>query len=335
MKHLKITHDLELSWLIDEGLGGLALRYGNELQLSTEVIAGLQNWANAYSAQWLSWRDTWQEAIATLDQPIILKGVSLCDWLYSEPAMRPVGDLDLLVPKPHRHQAIANLQALGFSPELAVDGDLVMTQQRLTARHPGRVPCHIDLHWASSNRSLLAKALPHNLLWEHRRESGHGLQPSMALLHAATHLMGHHKDHGQLKWLMDIHLLWETMDGNQRLVATELAARRQIAPIVSASLARCATVMGTRETELALHKLYRYADQPCKHYLRGNLTVHQDLAAQPGIQQKLRYLYQTTFPSPDYMKARGFPNGALGYLKRLISGVRKALLRNSPSGKRS
>ncbi|MFK7955100.1 MAG: nucleotidyltransferase family protein [Lysobacterales bacterium] len=335
MTRLKSTYAFELPWLIHEGLAGLALRYCSPLQLSQDVISGLQDWASAYSAQWLTWTGSWKKVLTQLDQPVVLKGVALCDWLYDEPALRPVGDLDILIPWPRRQQASTELQKLGFAPEIALDEDLVMTQQRFTLRRPGRLSCHIDLHWASSNRSLLANALPHCLLAKHRRKTGLGLQPPVALLHAAAHLMGHHKDHSSLKWLMDIHLLWESMDSAQRAAVTDLAVRRQIAPIVSATLTRCATVMGTRHTEIALVQLYRFRHQPCRHYLQGQLTVLQDLAAQPGIQQKLRYLKQTTFPDPNYMAAIGMPSGAVGYLKRLIGGVGKARRLTRPSDKHS
>ncbi len=325
--HLQRRQGLEVDWLLQQGLAGMATQLAAQLSMEAGTVSPLSQWVAAYSAQWLSWQPNWSRALAALPQPIILKGAALCHWLYPEPALRPVGDLDLLIAAEQRPQAQQALLDIGFAPALALDADLIMTQQRYTLQRPNQPPCHIDLHWASSNRSLLAKGLSYEFLQSHTQDAGpgRGLQGPAALLHAACHLLGHHGDQLDAKWLLDIHLLWELMEPGQRRQVTAAATQRGLAPIVSAALTLCAQRTGTRYTEGALGQLLRHQDQPSRHYLSSRPTVLQDLSALPGIRQPLRYLGQMIFPSAAYMTARGFGASPAAYAKRLAGGLRKAI----------
>ena len=55
---------------------------------------------------------------ASLPLPVVvLKGAALAATLYPSIGLRPMGDLDLLVPKDRLDQAVAAIRALGYVPE--------------------------------------------------------------------------------------------------------------------------------------------------------------------------------------------------------------------------
>ncbi len=328
MKHLAAGKPLRFDWLHQQGLAGMAIALADELELEPDVRQRLRDWRSAYSAQWLSWQQHWPQALAALKAPLVLKGAGLNHWLYPEPAMRPVGDLDLLIDPATRDGACAALTALGYRPELAVDGDLIMTQQRFTLVEDDRPICHLDLHWQSSNRSELAAALSYPVLRDMSGEASPGrlvLGPEAAWLHAATHLLGHHADRPAMKWLLDLHLIWELLTPTQRSDLVALTLRLGLAPIGSAALALCARTLGTSYCETARERLLAGARQRTRHYVSGRPTILQDLRALPRVGSRLRYLRQLLFPSRQFMNARGFGAHPIGYLQRLVGGAAKAL----------
>lgn len=321
------------SWLVGQGLAGVVASCADELGVCGKLAQRLDEQHRAYTAQWLSWQTGWQQALAALDNPLVLKGAALCPWLYPEPGLRPVGDLDVLIAPESRQAAGSALAALGFEAQLAVDGELIMTQQRFSRPLSAGLYCHIDLHWQSSNRAVLADALPLKLLRQHVVTDAIGLPsaarltPAAALLHAAVHLIGHHADEMQLKWLLDIHLIWTLGDKTLRNAAADLAMTRELAPVLSQVLGLCASTLGTRHTETARAHLLAGNRQRSRHLTQRGPQVIQDLRALPDSHQRLRYLSQLLFPSRQYMEARGFGSGPMAYVRRLLGAFVKRLRR--------
>ncbi|MEM6575545.1 MAG: nucleotidyltransferase family protein [Pseudomonadota bacterium] len=336
LQRVAADRPVSFDWLEQHGLLGMACAWANELGLPTDLREYLQAWRSAFAAQWLSWQQCWPEALAALEAPLVLKGAALNTWLYPDPTLRPVGDLDILINSADREAACDALLALGYHPELAVDGDLVMTQQRFTLDNHHGPTCHLDLHWQSSNRSELAAALSYDVLINLSEEASPGLRvltPAAAWLHAAAHLLGHHADRPAMKWLLDLHLIWELMSPSQRSHLVALATRRGLAPIASATLELCSETLGTRFSETARHRLLAGARQRTRHYVSGRSTLLQDLRALPRFRPRLRYLRQLLFPSRRFMDARGFGGHPLGYLRRLAGGFAKALTRALDRGR--
>ena len=83
-------------------------------------------------------------ALAEADIPtLVLKGAPLALGSYSEPGARPMGDLDVAVPKERRDEAIRILQAEGWtSPHITLDPRSV----HATPFHNARGN-EFDLHW--------------------------------------------------------------------------------------------------------------------------------------------------------------------------------------------
>ena len=89
---------------------------------------------------------------------ILLKGAALCAAHYQDWSLRPLGDLDLLVPEEDAARALRVLQAAGYTLVLGHDelvertagpdmAALVAYHAQVTLHSPGSPTVVIDLHW--------------------------------------------------------------------------------------------------------------------------------------------------------------------------------------------
>jgi hypothetical protein len=141
-------------------------------------------------------------------EAIPLKGLFLAHHLYPSPGLRDMGDLDLLIRRPARRQADAELRRLGYVPEFdpeRVDGG---TLNAVEYWRDGSLPVH--LHWHVSNASL-----PHFMyridvdeIWRDAR--GGVLAPHHLLVTLCEHALKH--SFAELIHLTDIELVSRGVD---------------------------------------------------------------------------------------------------------------------------
>lgn len=140
---------------------------------------------------------------------LVVKGPVLAELAYSNPALRPYGDLDIVVAQSHFDTAVTLLEQAG-ARVIDRNWDLIIREKRgqlhmaLTAGTVG------DLHWHLVNHAWQRHAMdvPMAALFERARRvelsSGtvHTLDPVDTLLHVSLHaaLSGGHR----LRWLADV-----------------------------------------------------------------------------------------------------------------------------------
>jgi hypothetical protein len=165
-------------------------------RLSPEVAREYQASWHRLRRQAVIWDLERDRLLGRMDEegltPIILKGGALRDRIYTEPAERSLGDLDLLLPPDQLEPAYAVLDLLGYR---AVGTDELREAYRrhhfhLRFAHPNGFI--VEIHWALSRhgisfqldtRALLARAVPT------RMAGGHTLRIPSAedmLLHMAS-----------------------------------------------------------------------------------------------------------------------------------------------------
>jgi hypothetical protein len=95
---------------------------------------------------------------------VILKGAALATTLYPSIGLRPMGDLDLLVPPDRLAEAVACLQALGYVEPAP---DMVPGLNQVVGHHVGldggeAIPLHVELHWtlAAGEHARHAPSMP-------------------------------------------------------------------------------------------------------------------------------------------------------------------------------
>lgn len=141
---------------------------------------------------------------------VVLKGYALADMLYSDPVMRPSGDLDLLVTRSELPAACAVLvEGLGFPapPQELVAFHLAHGYHLpMTGRMAPGEPLLVELHWDLAPRQLTpldmntlrARAQPFRL----GSATAQRFSPEDALLHLALHMRKHR--YVGLRWLCDL-----------------------------------------------------------------------------------------------------------------------------------
>jgi hypothetical protein len=76
---------------------------------------------------------------------VVLKGAALVTLYYRSVALRPMNDVDILVPTQHRDQARALLAAHGWTPTLDLPSSYLSLIHAMGYRKPGGG--EVDLHW--------------------------------------------------------------------------------------------------------------------------------------------------------------------------------------------
>lgn len=140
-----------------------------------------------------------------------LKGAALAEDLYGDPAMRPMMDVDLLIPYDRLREARRIVAGLGYAEELL---DLRQDfeehfRNEIVFFRAAPLPCRIELHWGllnfGGNEPWTAEAFARSVL----TPKGRRLTDEDTLLHLAAHAAYHHQN-DRVMWELDIALLLQT-----------------------------------------------------------------------------------------------------------------------------
>ncbi len=322
--------------LCHHGLSGVvaALADAGAIELEPALHARVRDQAVKYTAQLMAWQVEWRRVLsAEPSLPVlVLKGAALAHLLYPQPHWRMLGDLDLLIRPEDCPRFEASLETAGYHASLSAGGDLLSAERQYVRRLGPRLESRVDLHWALSNRPVLAAWADWPELWAAAVEipalGAQALGLEHALLQACVHRSGHHRGDDRLIWLLDLHLLWARLGPAGRARAAAMAQANGIGALLGDGLAAASAWFGT-EVDGALSAPLRALGQsePGARLLSTKPTAWQDLMTLRRWRQRGRYLRQLLFPPRAYMQRR-YPGKRLLpvlYLRRFWNGLRKAL----------
>ena len=273
---------------------------------------------------------------------ILLKGVALAERVYSNIALRPMVDIDLLVRKANVCQALALLQDAGYrfeGPEISPDAALEF-ENEILLRERDRSGWVIELHWSLFDSPYYQERLPEGTLWETAESvafegsTACALSPEHELLHLCGHLALHHRGVGLLWWNDIADLITcdaDRLDWDRLLTEAEAlnlimplqavlpeAAERWAAPVPPDVLYRLAALVPRPDEARVYHQLTAGHRPPARRLL-------SDLSEIPGWGARLRFLFRNLFPSAAYMDERyGISRPWLRpfyYLRRWLVGL--------------
>lgn len=180
------------------------------------------------------------DAAETAGLPLMpYKGVFLADALYPDPGMRPMSDVDLLVPPSAVEAVDALVTGLGFERNYA--DRLRFSSEHAhdrsyTDRRGGDLVIEVhhrlfhELGGDASVEPLFARAITVETLGRPRRVPSWDDHLFAVAVHAATHAFGDHPT-----WIFDVMLLAERAGGISG--AADEAARRRLSVAFSAAMA--------------------------------------------------------------------------------------------------
>ncbi|MFZ5882115.1 MAG: nucleotidyltransferase domain-containing protein [Chloroflexota bacterium] len=347
-----------LSLAQQEGVGPLLYwrlsRSGRFSVLSEGVRFGLRS---LFAASWAKNHKLFRE-LGTLLVPlrevgipaVLLKGGCHALTIYPDPGLRPMGDLDLLVPKSRFLEAVQIVRSLGYvesEPEALPGIRSLLSHEACLVKDTVVVEIH---HSLVADKSF-TYAVPVDWFWEQTEPLNgqdarlHGLlmlTPSAQLLYAAAHAMLQHGGHKvPLRWEYDIDQLvrsyadrldWDLLLSQARAFAWTSALRE--------ALSRAREYFDTpvpRDVENQLAQTTdRHARLVAQKQIRPVTHIHRERLKWLSLNWmgRLQMLAALVFPSPAYMRWRyGFQgHGRLPwyYLVRW-AGILKGGLRTAVS----
>lgn len=300
--------------------------------------------ANIASWQWTATLDELLTQFARAEIPVVLlKGVALGIALYPDPALRQLGDLDVLIREQDKTRAAALLVTNGFTPLLDLtDGfrEQFGSEQCYTRR--GKRAATLDLHWNVINRPAYARAVDVEWFWARTLTVPYGknrvtiLNWDAQLLHLAEHFIVHHQMRG-IRWSFDIALLLSLHKSDLQWDTILDAARRfDVLPALNAVLTHIADVWGVAVPEAVRAQLAESSrglgDQLAVIVAtaeRTDATILREGMSFGDWRSRAAYFFHVFFPSPKYMRERyRIAHPALVpvfYLVRLGLGARRLL----------
>jgi len=285
---------------------------------------------------------------------VLLKGAALGEGLYGDVALRPIGDIDLLVRHQHVPACSQALLTLGYLParlEERPDSLLALrNQQRFELPGPDHLP--VELHWHIVDVPYYLHKVPIDWFWDNTQtlavagQPYQVLNPQANLLYLPAHLALHHRFRG-LHSLLDLALLIVHHRGEldwQEIIAT--ARSFELVSALTATLDRlagCWPSLPIDEPRRLLDgvtpspndaRLFRLLTAPSRS---NTLDVYATLVSMPGLAARARYCWVNLFPQAAYMMRR-YPirqrwHLPYWYLYRLTYGL-KRLVRILPQARR-
>jgi hypothetical protein len=283
---------------------------------------------------------------------ILLKGTALAATLYPHLALRPMSDLDLLVPRQHLEAATGVVQSLGYQethpePTPGWNGWLNHHQHLRQKNPPGLA---VELHWNLVAGDADWRSPSLDWFWEQAAPFSVNsdpypacqrvfvLMPTAHLLYLSAHLaLQHGMARAQLLWFYDIHRL--VSHWGDRLDWEELRERAEALRWASALTA---ALLGTRERfctllpEGFLDTLRASGDPRSWRLVQRKANASQTRALHtwnrlatlnwPGRLHLLRGLF---FPGRAFVRQRYHTRPAwlwpLGYLYRWLDMLREGI----------
>ncbi|MFH1386587.1 MAG: nucleotidyltransferase family protein [bacterium] len=249
-------------------------------------------------------------------QVLALKGVALARRIYKDPALRPTGDIDLLVEPEKVIKARDILAKIGYKPGTRMYEcfSYLYTDEQYyyfgKKHNYDMVELHWDIHpysWIRM-RGELPKVLARAITVEKERLVFKTLNPVDDLVYLAIHQMFTHNQDVRLIWLYDIAILAQQLS----LPEGEEAIKKSRAWQGELGLKRClelgalwfgikapdwARELQPSKTEVKLYVSSGYLRNPLRNI--GSPVLN--------FREKVGLLFHVIFPPPYYMRTRYAP----------------------------
>jgi len=259
------------------------------------------------------------ETLAAAGIPALwLKGIVLASTVYPQPAMRGMGDLDVLVPYDQREIAFATLQQQGYHfgdihSILPTDDPLVLEAGHHYHLHgPEDYPVTLELHFRLPNTLLSLSQL--DWFWTQTTTIDHELiilRPEAHLLYLCAHaLIQHGEVMTALRSYFDLHRLITRLDIDWALVIDRAVSLRWTYAVERA-LSLTATYFATPLPQDVLTRLQqdRLTGEDVAHVASLQGAGHRwermrSRLAGLTFKDQVRLIHVATIPPRDYMRRR-------------------------------
>lgn len=254
--------------------------------------------------------------------PVLLKGGCHALTIYPDMGLRPMGDLDILVPKRQFAEAVRLAGSLGYAdskPEAAPGLKDLLNHEACLVKTDGSAV--VEIHHSLVADQTFTYAVPVDWFWEQveplpvsdpRLAGLYMLTPTAQLLYAAAHAMLQHGGHTvPLRWEYDMDQLVRTY--SSRLDWDLLLSQARAFEWTSALQAALARARESFDTPIPPEVLVRLEHNTDRH---ANLVALKQTRPATHILEerlkllslnwvgRLRLVWALLLPSPAYMRWR-------------------------------
>jgi hypothetical protein len=264
-------------------------------------------------------------ALQPVTPVVVLKGAALGPTIYPAAALRPLSDIDLLIPEQHLPAATLALRSLGYQdmPELTPGLNRVVEYHtQLQGGPSGRVT--VELHWRLVAGAADWRSPPQDWFWQQLAPwqpdsdapTVRQLTPTAHLLYLAAHLvLQHGSTQARLIWLYDLHLLIEQRGTLiQWDTAIEQARAFRWAAALHTALVAAREHLGTPLPEDVLDALQSASDQSARAFVEQQADIPPTAIMNEWIKlrslqprARARFIWSLICPSPTYLRWRYQP----------------------------
>ncbi len=264
---------------------------------------------------------------------VVLKGGALAFTLYPNPALRPLGDLDILIRPDHLDLAEQSLREIGFQRDTieVSEGFAEFNIHHLHLRRGTPRPLILEVHHRLRGSPADWYSVPLDWFWSQIEpytipNSQGGVttaltfNPTANLLYLSSHLMLFHGEvRSQLIWFYDLHLILEVwrdrIDWN---LLVKQARDFEWAPAVSAALKGIQKRFGSQVPSGVIEELDAFKQDRAAAWVKmrtNKFFLDQAVGRWMVFQSKdwrgrFKVLRAFLFPSRDYIFSRHHPRPA-------------------------
>jgi hypothetical protein len=249
---------------------------------------------------------------------VLLKGSALIVQLYPDPGMRPLGDVDLLIPSEAAARARTLLLERGYAPHIEVGNEFGrrFSNEQSFLRQDKRSD-YIDLHWHLFGLSFYRQRTPIDWFWQRTTatevtgQPARMFTPTAQLLYLSAHSALHHGGQ-RLIWLYDVALLLSRC--RDEIAWEELVQAAQefgLAQPLRMTLMQVREVWGVAVPAEAKRRLDKVRPTLRERSVFAVTTARWpelrllvDGLSLSGLRSKLAFWRRQIFPDASYMKAR-------------------------------
>jgi hypothetical protein len=248
---------------------------------------------------------------------VLLKGAALAHTVYADPGLRPMADLDVLVPQATFLRARAILIGRNYEPILESGDDFnwqFAHAQGFTDR--GKQRTLVELHWHLFTLPYYRERIPIEWFWSRTIPARLGektvqvFSPEAQVLHLAAHLALQHQ-HRPLVWSYDLALVfshWRDQIHWEQMI--DSAGAFELSEVLRSALAIVEQVWDVTIPSHAWDLLSEHGSMR-ERLLSAVLTADRveardvwDGLQMAGLKGKVGYFRQVLFPGAEYMRTR-------------------------------
>ena len=284
-----------------------------------------------------------QFALQQVGIPLIaLKGLAFASQLYENIALRPMGDIDVLVPLERLEDAATVCEGLGYVRSQADNplGDgIEESTAHIVMRKRGAMDVILELHWSlfgttfgQRSRAMTKWAWQQIDSAQFLNTKSIILRPEAALVHGSAHIIVNH-GHGQqrLIWLYDLDQLIRKMDVDWVKVVQH-ARILHLGYIVYTVLRQLSANFGTVVPDAVMDELVAMSSKQDRLLVERQISSRTHLVTrlnqlqkQRSIDQSLGLAFRLLFPGRQFMLQRYKPQNPslwwMFYLSRWWSAL--------------